>query len=100
MKINFQKIELNSINKQITYVFTRLLPLILVFTFVHFVLGLKLNAKKENWVNYMNVPFGSIDTGADCPIGYYARPQYRKPYRYPYGIEQSYPVKHIAPIML
>jgi hypothetical protein len=100
MIINFQKIGLSSINNQIKFIFNRILPMILFFTFMHFVLGLRLNTKKENWINYMNVPFGEIDTGSDCPVGYYIRPQYRKPYRYPYGIEQSYPIKHIAPIML
>ena len=102
MEINFKKASLNNLNNQISFIFTKLLPVILILVFIYFVLGLRLNKKdeKESWINYMNKPFGEIQTGSDCPVAYYERKEYRKPYRWPLGIRQTYPVEHIAPIML
>jgi hypothetical protein len=94
--------SISSINNQIGFIFKRLLPVILVLVLLYFVLGLQFNRKNNNesWINYMNVPFGEVQTGADCPVAYYKRIEYRKPYRYPLGIKQSYPFEHIAPIMM
>lgn len=104
MDITFKKTSNISIKNQLSMVFTKILPFLLIFITVYFVLGLRFkknpgNNEKEPWINYMNIPFGEVQTGSDCPVGYYKRPEYRKPYRWPLGIKQSYPIKHIAPIM-
>lgn len=102
MEINFKKVSINNLNNQISFIFTKLLPVILILVFIYFVIGLRLNKNDEieNWVNYINIPYGEIQTGTNYPVSYYERKEYRKPYRWPLGIKQSYPVDHIAPIML
>lgn len=105
MELTFKKTSNININNQLSMVFTKILPFLLIFITVYFVLGLRINKnlnnneKKENWINYINIPFGEVQTGSDCTVGYYERPEYRKPYRWPLGINQSYPVEHIAPLM-
>ena len=47
----------------------------------------------ENWANYRQLPYGYVKTGSS-PLSYYERPRYRKPYRYPFTFEKTYPVKH------
>lgn len=103
MDIKFKYTSVSSIKNQLSLIFTKILPFILIFITVYFVLGLRFNRKQDNnesWINYINIPFGQINTGVDCPVGYYIRPEYRKPYRWPLGIKQTYPVEHIAPLMI
>lgn len=103
MRLPTSRTHFDTINTQITYVYRIILPALLLFITVWFLLGFRVklpNNNKESWVNYTNIPFGEIRTGKDCPIAFYERPEYRLPYRYPLGIATSYPVKHIAPLML
>jgi hypothetical protein len=90
------------INNNINFIYKIILPLILIFITVMFVLGFKIKKKENNesWINYQNIPFGNIKTGKDDPLIFYNRPQYRLPYRYPLGFKTSYPIKHITPFMI
>ena len=64
---------------------------------------------KEGWVNYQQLPFGNIQTGAGeyksnsnnsnsndgiTPLVFYEYPIYRKPYNYPVCHLVNYPVPH------
>ena len=88
------------INNQISIVYKVILPIILLYTIIWFVLGFRIRNSNESWINYKNKIFGEIRTGKDSPLVFYQRPQYRLPYRYPLGIKTSYPETHIAPFML
>lgn len=50
--------------------------------------------EKENWINYKLEPYGYNKTGHD-PKYKYNLPRYRKPYRFGYKFEQSYPRMHL-----
>ena len=47
----------------------------------------------ENWEMYKQKPLGYIKTGSNN-LSFYERPRYRKPYRYPFTYDQSYPTPH------
>ena len=47
------------------------------------------------WSMYKQKPYNYIKTGS-APLEFYERPRYRKPYRYPFQIEKSYPTKHMS----
>ena len=100
MRIPTERTSSSLLNNHISFIYKVILPIILVFILVNVVLGLKIHRKKENWVNYANLPFGELRTGKDCPLNFYERPQYRLPYRWPLGIRTTYPDEHIAPFML
>ena len=51
------------------------------------------NLNPENWVNYKALQFGNWET-AQTPVGFYNRPEYREPYRWPVCHMVDYPVKH------
>ena len=42
---------------------------------------------------YKQKPLGYIKTGSNN-LSFYERPRYRKPYRYPFTYDQSYPTPH------
>jgi hypothetical protein len=47
------------------------------------------------WSMYKQKPLNYIKTGS-TPLGFYERPRYRKPYRYPFQFEKSYPIRHMS----
>jgi hypothetical protein len=67
---------------------------------------------KEGWVNYQQLPFGNIQTGAGeyktsnsnsnsnsnnsgiSPLAFYEYPIYRRPYNYPVCHLVDYPIPH------
>ena len=65
---------------------------------------------KEGWVNYQQLPFGNIQTGAGeyktnsnnngnnydgiTPLVFYEYPIYRRPYNYPVCHLVDYPIPH------
>jgi hypothetical protein len=63
---------------------------------------------KEGWVNYQQLPFGNIQTGAGeynpdsnsnsysgiSPLAFYKYPIYRRPYNYPACHLVDYPIPH------
>ena len=61
---------------------------------------------KEGWVNYQQLPYGNIQTGAGehktnnnrnngiSPLAFYEYPIYRRPYNYPVCHLVDYPVPH------
>jgi hypothetical protein len=61
---------------------------------------------KEGWVNYQQLPYGNIQTGAGefkndrtskngiSPLVFYEYPIYRRPYNYPVCHLVDYPVPH------
>lgn len=51
---------------------------------------------KEGWFVYKDENFGSYQTGYTDPKGFYIRPEYRKPYRYPVGFKTNNPIEHIS----
>lgn len=102
MKLPNNKIPRNLINNHIFIIYKNILPIILVFILVSFILGFRIrnkNTNNEGWINYMNIPYGEVKTGVDCPVKFYERPEYRLPYRYPIGIKTNNPIEHIAPFM-
>ncbi len=54
-------------------------------------------SKKEGWVNYQQLPFGNVQTGAGDntrPLSFYDYPIYRKPLDWPICNLVDYPVPH------
>jgi len=54
-------------------------------------------SKKEGWVNYEQLPYGNIYTGAGDntrPLSFYDYPSYRKPLNWPICHLVDYPVPH------
>jgi Na+/H+ antiporter NhaC len=104
MKIPRNKVASTLINSHISIIYKSIIPAILIFVLVSFILGFRMRNKasinnQEGWVNYMNLPFGEVKTGVDCPVSFYERPEYRLPYRWPIGIKTENPVNHVAPLM-
>ena len=52
--------------------------------------------KLNGWEIYAQAPFYEMKTMPANPV-FYVKPIYRKPYNYPFGYEQSYPVDHYSP---
>lgn len=54
--------------------------------------------KVENWVDYKQLPYGNIQSGAGNndirPISFYNIPSYRKPLNYPICHLVDYPIPH------
>tara|TARA_B110000037_G_C17060376_1_gene481631 strand:+ start:179 stop:427 length:249 start_codon:yes stop_codon:yes gene_type:complete len=70
--------------------FTILIILILVCTSY-----LSSNEITENFETYFYDPFNYGSTGSD-PLSFYKYPIYRKPYRYPFQFESSYPSPYLS----
>ena len=88
---------MESIKKQLKKLNKIFFILILVIVFVITLLNIKNNClptKKEGWFVYKDENFGSFQTGYTDPKGFYMRPEYRKPYRWPVGFKSEHPVKH------
>ena len=49
----------------------------------------------KGWEIYSQGPFNEMKTMPPNPV-FYVKPLYRKPYNYPFGYEQSYPVNHYS----
>lgn len=47
----------------------------------------------EGWDVYQSNPYGNADTGSS-PLTFYERNSYRKPFRWPFTFESSFPYKH------
>ena len=70
--------------------FILMIIFILIFLYgVYYVM--ELNKNKEQWTNYMRLPFDYLSTGA-TPFDVYEKPLYREPYMYPQKFYQSYPL--------
>ena len=52
---------------------------------------------KETFVSYTISPCKYLDTGSN-PLGFYNKPRYRNPYRWPYRYIKSYPYSHFSPL--
>jgi hypothetical protein len=57
------------------------------------------NTTIENWVNYQELPYGNLQTGAGNsdnirPLVFYNYPIYRRPYNWPVCHLVDYPVPH------
>ena len=55
------------------------------------------DSKKEGWVNYEQLPFGNIKTGAGDntrSLSFYDYPIYRKPLNWPICHMVDYPIPH------
>jgi hypothetical protein len=50
----------------------------------------------EGWTVYQSDPYGEASTGAS-PLTFYERNRYRKPYRWPFTFESSFPYVHEQP---
>lgn len=51
--------------------------------------------KLNGWEIYSQAPFYEMKTMPANPV-FYVKPIYRKPYNYPFGYEQTYPVDHYS----
>ena len=54
---------------------------------------------KEQFANYIKGPFHDVTTGS-TPLNFYRKCLYRKPYRYPFKYQSSYPLPHLSDIPL
>ena len=80
--------------------------LLLLIVFIIFVYSFSTtcnNTKTETWVNYQQIPYGNIYTGAGTlnsnakgatPVGFYEYTSYRRPYNYPLCHLVDYPIPH------
>lgn len=65
--------------------------IIIIFSLIWMVYNSLGFQTKEDWTDYMRLPFDFISTGSS-PINFYRKDLYRKPYDYPYKFFSSYPV--------
>jgi hypothetical protein len=69
-----------------------------IFTILIYSLVVNCETVKESWVNYKQMPFGNIQTGAGnkdiTPLVFYEYPTYRRPYNYPVCHLVDYPIPH------
>lgn len=71
----------------------------LIFIFVIFMLILNIINCKESFTQvYQQDIYGNLDVVNKYDSSFKEIPIYREPYRWPVGIEKSYPVKHISPL--
>ncbi len=49
----------------------------------------------KGWEIYSQGPFNELKTMPSNPV-FYVKPLYRKPYNYPFGYQQSYPINHYS----
>jgi len=77
--------------------------IIILCTFILFILFIntfivECKPVKENWVNYQQLPYGNIKSGAGnkgiTPLVFYEYPIYRQPYNYPVCHLVDYPEPH------
>lgn len=84
------KNQLKQLNK---IFFLLILAIVIIIT----IFNVKNNCEpKEGWFVYKDQHFGSYQTGYTDEKGFYVRPEYRKPYRWPVGFKSEHPVKHIS----
>jgi hypothetical protein len=50
---------------------------------------------REEFANYLKNPFSFVDTGS-TPLNFYRKCEYRKPYKYPYTYNKSYPIPNVS----
>ena len=69
-----------------------------LFTLLIYSLVVSCDTVKEPWVNYQQLPYGNIHSGAGSPgitpLVFYEYPIYRKPYNYPVCHLVDYPTPH------
>lgn len=69
-----------------------------IFALLIYSLVVRCDTVKEGWVNYKQLPYGNIQTGAGdegiTPLAFYEYPIYRRPYNYPICHLVDYPVPH------
>ena len=53
------------------------------------------NNLKEEFITYEQPYYNYQNTGRD-PLMFYAKPIYRKPYRFPFKFYKSYPIQHLS----
>jgi hypothetical protein len=74
-----------------------LFSLILFIFFINIII-VNCDTVKEPWVNYTQLPYGNINSGAGnkgiTPLVFYEHPIYRRPYNYPVCQLVDYPVPH------
>tara|TARA_Y100000389_G_C17404662_1_gene487372 strand:+ start:1046 stop:1330 length:285 start_codon:yes stop_codon:yes gene_type:complete len=84
------KNQLKQLNK---IFFLLILTIVIIIT----IFNVKNNCEtKEGWFVYKDQHFGSYQSGYTDEKGFYVRPEYRKPYRWPVGFKSEHPVKHIS----
>ena len=80
-----------------------ILLLLMVFIILVYSLSTTCDNVKEPWVNYQQIPYGNIYTGAGTlnsnakvttPVGFYDYITYRRPYNYPVCHLVDYPIPH------
>jgi hypothetical protein len=75
-----------------------MLVAISIFMLLIYSLVVNCNKVKEGWVNYKQMPYGNIQTGAGNeginPLVFYEYPIYRRPYNYPACHLVDYPSPH------
>jgi hypothetical protein len=71
---------------------------LLIFGLLIYSLIVNCDTVKEGWVDYKQVPFGNIQSGAGSPgvtpLVFYEYPIYRRPYNYPICHLVDYPTPH------
>ena len=69
--------------------------IIVIFVFLSMAFAkLSSGRLREDWQDYMRLPFDFISTGSN-PMNFYRKDLYRKPYDYPYRFFSSYPVPSV-----
>jgi len=71
---------------------------LVIFTLLIYSLVVNCDTVKESWVDYKQLPYGNIQSGAGSagvtPLVFYEYPVYRRPYNYPICHLVDYPTPH------
>ena len=71
---------------------------LVIFTLLIYSLVVNCDTVKEGWVDFEQLPYGNIKSGAGSPgvtpLVFYEYPVYRRPYNYPICHLVDYPTPH------
>ena len=88
-----------SLHKEQKNIFSYFVVILLFALAIIFIISIRKCKSKEGFAQlYKQDKYGNLDSTYDDNKDFYKIPIFRKPYRWPIGIEKSYPCRHISPL--
>lgn len=88
-----------SLHKEQKNIFSYFVVILLFALAIIFIISVRKCKSKEGFAQlYKQDEYGNLDSTYDDNKDFYKIPIFRKPYRWPVGIEKSYPCRHISPL--
>lgn len=88
-----------SLHKEQKNIFSYFVLILLFALVIIFIISVRKCKSLEGFAQlYKQDKYGNLDSTYDDNTDFYKIPIFRKPYRWPVGIEKSYPCRHISPL--